>query len=344
VLLEAIDDESVARVLGCDRAGAFAVGEPEHPELLVAVLAAGDAANVPNALPDDAIDAIALGEWRGLPNRLSAEHVEYPIIEATRAHCLKPRTAESRRELPAIHINAEESPQASPRAQRIFLQRRSAVDFDGVTSISREAFFGMLERTMPRTNRPPFDVWPYEPLIHFGIFIHRVDGLAPGVYFLARNSDHQDALHAATRREFVWATPLGCPTELPLFLLAEADCRGLAAQISCTQAIAGDSAFSLGMIARFEPALRQHGAWFYPRLYWEAGLIGQTLYLEAEAAGVRGTGIGCYFDDPVHRVFGLSGHEFQSLYHFTIGGPVDDPRLTSLPAYSAERRAQRGWV
>jgi len=27
-------------------------------------------------------------------------------------------------------------------------------------------------------------------------------------------------------------------------------------------------------------------------------MIGQVLYLEAEAQGVRATGIGCFFDDP----------------------------------------------
>ena len=58
------------------------------------------------------------------------------------------------------------------------------------------------------------------------------------------------------------------------------------------------------------------------------------LYLEAEAAGIRATGIGAYFDDLVHEAFGLSGHAFQSLYHFTMGRPVDDVRLTTLPAYS----------
>jgi hypothetical protein len=35
----------------------------------------------------------------------------------------------------------------------------------------------------------------------------------------------------------------------------------------------------------------------------------------------------------VHQVFGLRDLAFQSLYHFTVGGPVDDPRLTTLPAY-----------
>ena len=59
-------------------------------------------------------------------------------------------------------------------------------------------------------------------------------------------------------------------------------------------------------------------------MFWESGVVGQVLYLEAEAAGARATGIGCFYDDPVHDVLGLKGHEFQSLYHFTVGIPVED--------------------
>jgi hypothetical protein len=95
------------------------------------------------------------------------------------------------------------------------------------------------------------------------------------------------------------------------------------------------------MIAEFEPRLRECGSWFYKRLHWEAGAIGQVLYLEAEAAGIRSTGIGCYFDDPVHDVFGLRGPQYQSMYHFTMGGPVEDSRLTTLSAYGADRAACR---
>jgi hypothetical protein len=61
---------------------------------------------------------------------------------------------------------------------------------------------------------------------------------------------------------------------------------------------------------------------------------------EAEAAGVRATGIGCFFDDPVHQVFGFRDLTFQSLYHFTIGGPLDDPRLTTLPPYGLRVKAR----
>ena len=105
-------------------------------------------------------------------------------------------------------------------------------------------------------------------------------------------------------------------------------------QLSCGQEIASDSAFALGMVAEFDESLETFGPWFYKRLFWETGLIGQVFYLEAEAAGIRATGIGCFFDDPVHRVLGFYPKtKWQSLYHFTIGGPTDDGRLSTLPPY-----------
>ena len=72
------------------------------------------------------------------------------------------------------------------------------------------------------------------------------------------------------------------------------------------------------MLAEFEPTVREN-PWFYRQLHWEAGLIGQTLYLEAEAAGLRGTGVGCFFDDETHDFLGLKTPELQTLYHFTVG-------------------------
>ena len=88
------------------------------------------------------------------------------------------------------------------------------------------------------------------------------------------------------------------------------------------------------MIADYLDSLLVHGAAFYRNLFWEAGLVGQVLYLEAEEAGIRSTGIGCYFDDPVHDVFGIASRDWQSLYHFTVGGHVEDVRLTTLPPYA----------
>ena len=64
-------------------------------------------------------------------------------------------------------------------------QRRSALAFDGTTSISAGSFFTMLARVMPRVERDlcrrpmPWDVLPWEPAIHLALFVHRVDGLVP---------------------------------------------------------------------------------------------------------------------------------------------------------------------
>ena len=59
------------------------------------------------------------------------------------------------------------------------------------------------------------------------------------------------------------------------------------------------------------------------------------LYLKTEAAGVRSTGIGCYFDDVVHQLLSIDllDDTWQSHYHFTVDGAVEDDRLTTLPAY-----------
>ncbi len=87
------------------------------------------------------------------------------------------------------------------------------------------------------------------------------------------------------------------------------------------------------MLAQYREPLEAFGSWFYRRLYWETGVVGQILYLEAEASGIRATGIGCFFDDLAHRVFGIDGDRFQVLYHFTMGGPVEDERLQTHAPY-----------
>ena len=221
-------------------------------------------------------------------------------------------------------------------AGQIIRQRRSLLACDGRTSIPAEGFYRMLARTMPT----PSDAIPWRAAIHFGLFVHRVEGIEPGLYAMARDPGKVEALKAAMHVHFAWEAPPGRPAELPLFLLEGGDARELATQVSCRQEIAGEGAFSLGMLAEYQASLVAHGPSFYRRLFWEAGAVGQVLYLEAEAAGVRATGIGCFFDDPVHQVFGLRDLAFQSLYHFTVGGPVDDPRLTTLPAYGRRVKAR----
>jgi len=187
---------------------------------------------------------------------------------------------------------------------------------------------------LPRAGVPPFDALPWRPRVHLLLFVHRVDGVPAGLYVLERDADVHPRLEAMLGPAARWERVDGAPDHLRLFRIAAKDCRRVSAHVSCGQDIAADGAFSAGMLARFAEPLDE-GAHLYPRLFWECGVIGQALYLEAEAHGVRGTGIGCFFDDPVHDVLGLEGDFLQSLYHFTLGGPVDDARLTTLPAYGA---------
>ena len=92
-------------------------------------------------------------------------------------------------------------------------------------------------------------------------------------------------------------------------------------------------ALRFSLLAEFDPLVSQE-PWRYRELFQEAGLIGQVLYLQAEAEGLRGTGIGCYFDDAVHELLGLKGQRVQAFYHFTVGLPASDARIATTPPYA----------
>jgi SagB-type dehydrogenase family enzyme len=353
LLLDGVADDTLGALLGVDRIQDFNRAEREHPDCLAVVwpadravaVSSGDTNSLPLFLAADAVRDSTRTIWHGKANRLSRDDpVEWAFLNQVAVASWKSNTE---RQVVAQNRSGHtaKAPGFDPGqsgAGQVIRQRRSAVAFDGETSIPVGSFYTMLGRVMPRIERDlcwrpmPWDVLPWEPAIHLALFVHRVDGLAPGIYMLARDPAMAGSLRQSMRQQFAWTSPPGCPEDLPLFLLEEGDARRMAVQVSCGQEIAGDSAFSLGMIAEFEPSLQRHGPWFYRRLFWETGVIGQVLYLEAEATGVRATGIGCFFDDPVHQVLGFNDATFQSLYHFTTGGPVEDPRLTTLPPYGLD--------
>lgn len=340
VLLEEVDDASLSRLLGLDREKDFIDAEREHPDWIAIVFPNSSAEEIPLGLDVESIGKIATGRWRGKANRLSEECIPWERIDSVSRATLKPTGNPGRKRSAGTHAPQWKiDPGTSLRrkrttARQIIRQRRSAVALDGVTSISSEEFYTILLHTVCRNGSGmPWDAVSWSPRIHLCLFVHRVRGLAPGLYFLVRDLAKLEAVRQQTRKEFAWRKPGDCPPELSLYLLKEGNFQNLAAQVSCTQDIAGQGAFSLGMISEFLPSLEKIGPWFYRRLFWESGMVGQMLYLAAEFMGVRGTGIGCYFDDPVHEILGLKDQTFQSLYHFTLGGHVEDDRLTTHPAY-----------
>jgi len=334
-LLTSWGDAEIGSILGLDREADFGAAEREHPDAMLLVTARQSGPVAEEFAAGAPVRIARNGRWQGRANLLSAHPLDdWPVIDEVAGACLKPATQESSWQAPALPEPVRSTCERT--AAGIIRQRRSAQAFDGVGTISASAFYRMLDMTLPRHDVPPWDAIGWEPRVHLALFVHRVDGLAPGLYLFLRNPQSEAPLRMELSSEFEWLRVEGCPAHFLLFRLVAADARNAARTLSCHQDIAAEGAFSLGMLADYAPSLA-HDPWVYRQLFWEAGILGQVLYLEAEAAGVQGTGIGCYFDDAVHDLFGIKGDALQSLYHFTVGTALTDERLQTLAPYPVGR-------
>jgi len=322
--------------MGLDRGADFAGTELEDADLLIEIEPSAATAPARQERTPPPFDTAA-DHWTGCANRLDAHPLyRWPVIEevSTATHGGPTEAADV---FSPHYPPLPEAPAA--RAADVILGRRSAQRFDARFTMSLDHFHRLLDCLLARPVAP-WDVWSFAPCLHPVLFVHRVEGLAPGVYALPRHPEADKALRRALRPDFEWQKLESAPAHLPLYRLLTVDCRAVARTASCHQAIASDGCFSLSMLSEFEPIVSAN-AWRYRQLHWEAGMLGQVLYLEAEAAGLRGTGIGCYFDDAVHEMLGVGTTQFQALYHFTVGRPLTDDRITTLPAYPGRQRNER---
>jgi SagB-type dehydrogenase family enzyme len=337
-LCEGVTDVDLSRLLGIDSQSG---PEAENADCLLALCPQGTPLSIEQqrafTLPQVARWPT---QWHGAPNHLSPDHGQHwPVIdevaEATRK--IEPPVA-TFWEVPSM-VNHSLTEGDSPLALRpILRQRRSAVAFDGGSGLTREAFFQILLKTVPGKGQIPFTALPWRPRIDLLLFVHRVESVPPGLYILLRDPARKETLQGLMMPGFAWTLPGGCPASLPLFLLEAGDARRVAKQTSCGQDIAADGVFAAAMLAEYRAPIEAFGSWFYRRIHWEAGVVGQQLYLEAEASGIRATGIGCFFDGLTHQTIGLKGDAFQVLYHFTLGGAIDDVRLQTVPPYEHLQR------
>jgi SagB-type dehydrogenase family enzyme len=309
-----IGSAEVARCLGLDRAADFIGVEGEEPEVILALeVRTGDLS------PD-------WQHWAGNPSLLDAHPVyQWPVIdevaEATRG--TPPVGDPVIAEAPAVREN-----NGDIRAARVILKRRSAQAFDGRSVMPNAVFRQMLASLMPGGS-PVWTLWPHVARVHPVLLVHRVEGVAPGLYAMPRSDAAKPALQAAFREMFSWQP---ADPELPLFQLVAAQTGKTARTLSCHQDIATQCAVAFMLVAEFAAPVAADAA-AYRHLHWEAGMLGHVITLEAEAAGWRGTGIGCFFDDADHEVLGLKDDQFQVIYHYAVGMALDDPRISTLPAY-----------
>ena len=328
-MVEGLSSRDIATLLGLDRDEDYAgSAEREAPDLILRISQGSQIAQL--AATEPGLAAGGANGWTGRANILDRHPMyKWPVIDeasaATRKTVAVPEPR-YRGNFPPIGMGSSE-PAAS-----VILNRRSAQGFDRTARMGAGAFYHLIDRLLAR-DVAPWDVWTYAPRIHPVFFVHRVDGLDPGLYILIRNPDAEMRLRQTLRAEFLWKRPEHAPPQLEFYQLLSGDCAKAARTLNCHQAIASDGCFALGMVSEFEGAVRAE-PWRYKQLHWEAGLLGHVLYLEAETLGFRGTGIGCYFDDLLHEILGLKDAAFASLYHFTVGSAHVDTRITTLPPYA----------
>ena len=281
-LLTSWSDADIGTILGLDRDNDFGTAEREHPDAMLLVTARQTGFADDEFAAGTCIGAVKSGQWQGRANVLSSQHGhDWPVIDEVALACKKPSTTETLWHADVLPEPLTNDSQLS--AVTIIKQRRSAQAFDGISTIAANTFYRMLDMTLPRPATAPWDAINWEPRVHLALFVHRVEGLTPGLYLFLRNDRIETTLRTAVSSELEWTRVEGCPAHLRLFHLATGDARAAARTLSCHQDIAADGAFSLGMLAEYETSLTP-APWAYRQLFWETGILGQVLYLEAEAA------------------------------------------------------------
>ncbi len=231
----------------------------------------------------------------GIPNELSSEEIPYELLMGMHRATILRDSAGPVPVSPAIHSTKNRKPLPMPDPARdaplgeTVRRRRSALDFDPRTPpMPREDAEQILDfstRDWPADWRgnfrgPSSQVEQGADFIALYLYIHRVRGCDPGVY--------------------QWDS-----TARRLVQLHRGSVERVAAFLSLEQPLAGNSCFSVSMIADLAKAAHVFGNRGYRYVYFEAGAIGQRLYLGAEALGWNATGIGAFYDDDVHRYLGF---------------------------------------
>jgi len=231
----------------------------------------------------------------GIPNELSPEEIRYELLLAMHASTVLPdpagplpRISTANRGVAGAHAALSGPPHDAPLGSTV-RRRRSALDFDARTLPMRR---DELEQLLDFATRDWRADWrgnfggrtrPIErgaDLVALYLYVHRVSDCEPGVYLWGRS-------------------------ETKLVQLHRGDVQRVAAFLSLEQALAGNSCFTISMIADLGEAARVFGNRGYRYVYFEAGAIGQRLYVGAEALGWNATGIGAFYDDDVHRYLGF---------------------------------------
>jgi len=309
--LDSVSDDAISALLGVNQSDRFF--ETEIADMFFVV----SAEFVDPSLSIEELLEQAPLKYEGIANQLSQSMQNWEIIleieDATATAQIK--------QLEAKRSSVLKEP--TQESKTVVLSRRSIHVMDKETStVTQKQFHSILSSVHDSLDAK-------ENSAHLVLFVHRVEDYESGLYIYIRNKRDKQALQEQMYTAFKWQES----ALEDLYFLEEGDFKMASKAISCSQDIASDGAFSLGMLCNFSEQIQAHGAHRYKELYWECGAIGQQLYLEATSFGLSGTGIGCFLDDTVHDLLGLKDNRFQTLYHFTVGRGYVDSRIQTREAY-----------
>ena len=309
--LDSVSDMDIAMLLGVNQEKRFF--EREHADMLFVV----SPEEVPSNLNIEALLQDIPLSYDGMANKLSPSIQDWEIITAI-------EDATNTIQIAQKNVLLERKLQKpTQESKQVVMKRRSIHVMDKIRSkIDKEQFHTLLDGVVNSLDGK-------ETAAHLALFVHRVKEYEAGIYILVRNQSHLQSLKDEMKSEFLWQES----DYKGLYLLELKDAQVISKTISCSQDIASDGAFSLGMLCSFSEQLNTYGAHRYKELYWECGTIGQQLYLDATSMHLSGTGIGCFLDDMMHSVLGLKSNLFQVLYHFTVGRGYVDSRIQTQEAY-----------
>jgi SagB-type dehydrogenase family enzyme len=243
----------------------------------------------------------------GQATQLSKETIAHPLIDSIQSATKRSSSRNSGTSFAESALTGSgEITLPSPASStcsfgEVARMRRSALDFlGGKQSMS----LAELSAILAVTAQPLSADFAGTRFIQLYLYAHRVDGLQPGVYRF-------------------W------PERAELEQVKSGDQRVAAAGLSLWQDLAGNACVTFSMIGDLERAAHANGDRGYRYAHFEAGAIGHRLYLAAEALGLGATGIGAFYDDEVHRHLNLVPNQGQVVYHFAIGYPVPDPRVSA---------------
>ncbi|HEY6880577.1 MAG TPA: nitroreductase family protein [Polyangiales bacterium] len=331
--LWSLSSDQVASYLGLDRSEDFANVEREEPALIAWIDTRATPQGDLGFEPERVLGSSTEASWAGRANRIDPHPMyRWPVIDEVALHTRKSSTepavpeasagAERERSLRGERLSA---PHLS--AADVLRARRSAQRFDARHVLPAAPAVRMLQSLL--AGSPCADSFPV-PRLHVAALVQRVDGLATGLYALPRSHRGESLMREQFDARFAWE-PLAA-LEPSLFTLADGVFAGAGRQLCCGQAIASDCNLLFVLLGEFDDAVEQT-PYAYRQLHMEAGLLAHILYLEAQACGLAGTGIGCFFDDDWHRFLGLASSRLQALYCFSVGRPLLDSRIQTMPPY-----------